>query len=143
MSADIATQSVDDLKTKVALIPQFAGKVYHVYSEEELLDKQKGLVYPCIGIIYDGMRTTAEKGDKATSASLSCTILAFFRSESQATLDAKDRTVMLIDRMRSGINGTRSPTGHWWKFQIEASIPSKKGLLVYLQRWSTAVQLTT
>jgi len=143
MSADLATVCLDDLIAKIEAIPQFAGKVFHVYSEEELIDKQKGLLFPCVGVIYDGIRAVADAGGKSSSASASYSILAFFRSETFATTDAKDRTVLLIDLMRSGINGTRSPSGHWWKFQIEASIPSKKGLLVYLQRWSTAVQLTT
>lgn len=148
MSADLASKAVAHLVTLVGTDPDFGPtKVFHVYSEEELLNKQKGVIFPCVGVVYDGMRSVppagggSPGGTAASSAEISCTFLALFRSSPQADVDPKDSIVAQVDRLRSTIMGVRSPTGHFWRFQVEASIPGKSGVLCYLQRWATAVQL--
>lgn len=151
MSALLAAECVADLVTRIGALDFITpAKVFHVYSEEELLNYQKGVIFPCVGVVYDGMRRTplpadregSPGGGKIASSEMSFTILSMFRSQPQAKLlDPKDMIVGQVDRMRSALMGQRSPTGHFWLFTVEASIPGKSGVLCYLQRWTTAVQL--
>ena len=147
-AADLAAASVLDLVSRIKAMPDFGPtKVWHVYSEEELLAYQKGVIFPAVGVLYDGMRVAPDSGGGSpgggtkASAELSCTVMAWFRNSPQSTVDPKDTIVAQVDRLRSAVMGQRSPTGHFWRFQVEASIPGKSGVLCYLQRWATAVQL--
>lgn len=143
-SAAIAERCLLDLERILAAVPVLSKRVFQVYSEEELLEKTKGLSYPCVGVVYDGMRASGENkdtGKQGVSAELVCTIMLFFRQESLAKQDAKLVAVTTLDGVRDAIRGVRSPSGHFWKFQLEASVGGKNGVLTYLQRWSTPVQL--
>src|SRR5690242_6648616 len=119
MTAMLATLCVNDLVAKVDAYPAFSNKVWHVYSEEELLAKQKGAIFPAVGVIYDGTRSRPPQsgedspGGSAQSADVSCTILTFFRQSPQSSLDPKDTIIGQMDALRSTILRTRSPTGHF------------------------------
>lgn len=146
MGSAIAIKCIDDLESRANLIPSLKGRVFHIYSEEELLERTKGLSFPCVGIVYDGMMAVPEPGSSAktgSSAELVATVMIFFRQDTKAKTDPKDTTVALLDQIRGKILATRSPTGHYWRFKLEAAVEGKQGLLAYVQRWATPVQLTS
>lgn len=142
---DIATKCVADLKAHLAQLIA-AGKVFHVYSEEELMDKTKGITFPAVGIVYEGMRAVNEDSDKKSvkigvSAELIAAVMLIQRPDNISAADTKTPTMNLLDDIRQEIMGSKSPSGHWWKFVVEASANEKNGVVIWLQRWSTPVQL--
>lgn len=142
---DIATKCVADLKAHLAQLIA-AGKVFHVYSEEELMDKTKGITFPAVGIVYEGMRAVPEDSDKKSvkigvSAELIAAVMLIQRPDNISAADTKTPTMNLLDDIRQEIMGSKSPSGHWWKFVVEASANEKNGVVIWLQRWSTPVQL--
>lgn len=142
---DIATKCIDDVEARLKTLTSMQNKVFHVYSEDELLDETKGLVFPCLGVVYDGMRAGPETGStskQGISGVLTVTILMFFRSDVHATQDPKDTAAALLDQCRALFRANpRSPSGHYWQFNLESPVGGKKGVLTYVQRWSTPVQL--
>lgn len=142
---DIATKCVADLKGHLEQLIA-AGKVFHVYSEEELMDKTKGITFPAVGIVYEGMRAVPEDSDKKSvkigvSAELIAAVMLIQRPDNISAADTKTPTMNLLDDIRQEIMGSKSPSGHWWKFVVEASANEKNGVVIWLQRWSTPVQL--
>lgn len=142
----VATSCIEDIVAKVNVVAPLTGRVFHVYSGEELVERTKGLAFPCAGVVYDGlMGNPDERGQTAkmgASANLVVSIMIFFRQDTRAVIDPKDTIVALLDEIRSKILLTRAPGGHFWKFQLEAAVEGKQGLLTYIQRWATPVQLT-
>lgn len=140
----IAIKCIDDLEARIKTIPTIKDRVFHVYSEEELVERTKGLSFPCVGIVYDGMMAIPEQGSSAkigASAELVATVMIFFRQDTKAKSDPKDATVALLDEIRGKILATRSPTRHHWRFKLEAAVEGKQGVLTYVQRWATPAQL--
>lgn len=143
MGSSIAKDCVADICTRLRRVPGLSQKVFHIYSEDEIEDKTKGLSYPCVGVIYDGIRSVGDNGDtnkQGNSTVLTVSILYMFRQNTSSNVDPKDEAVTVLDAARGEIKG-RAPGGHPWRFLIEAPLGGKKGVLVYLQRWSTPAQL--
>lgn len=141
---DLATKCVDDIETRLKTMAGMSKRVFHIYSEDDLMDITKGLVFPCMGVVYNGIRAIPEAGStgkQGGSGELVITVMLFFRDESKAANSLKLSATELLDDVRDAIMGTRSPSGHFWRFQLEAPVEGKKNVLSYVQRWSTPVQL--
>lgn len=144
MANPIATKCVTDVVTRIETVPEMKGKTFHVMSDQELLDKTKGLMYSCVAVIYGGITSVAEDGDtgkKGVSCELSMDVILFFRGNAQAQNDPKVGAVAMLDTMRDKMREGRSPSGHFWRFQSERAIELKTGLMGYMQRWTTPVQM--
>lgn len=142
--SSIAVKCIEDLEKHLNSMSMVKGKVWHVYSEEELVERTKGISYPCAGVLYDGMRALPEPGatgKMGLSAELVVTVMIMFKQNTKSTVDAKDSAVDFLDGLREKIAKSRSPSMHFWKFQLEAAVDGKAGVLAYIQRWSTPVQL--
>jgi hypothetical protein len=138
----IVVACVDEMVRSVGLVPSFTGKAFHVYSEEELAVRLKGLSYPCAAVVYDGMTSVPSSGGGiGASAAMVISVMIFFRMNTISTADPKEDILSLLDGLRRQVRKARSPTGHVWQFQHEAPAQGKTGILAYVQRWSTAVQL--
>lgn len=145
MTSSIARLCVEDIKSRLDAVVELTGKVHQVYTETELFDKTKGLVFPCIGVVYEGMRPQAEPKVShkiGTSVELVVAIVVLFKNNANAEADSKLDTVDMLDVLRDTIKDTRSPSGHFWKFQLEAGTSVEGNTLVYMQRWATPVQLS-
>ena len=142
----LAINCIRDVENKVEAVPAFRGRVFHVYSEDELIERTKGMSFPCVGVVYDGIRSVGEPGKDTgkmgSSAELVVSVMIFFRQDTKAKADPKESVVGHLDTIRSQLLRTKSPAGHFWRFQIEAAVAGKEGLLAYLQRWATPVQLS-
>lgn len=140
----IARLCVDDFVNAIKVLEPFAGKTYQIFSEEELFDKTKGLVYPCAGIVYEGMKPVTEHKEThrvGLSVELVASVMILFKSSAVAVGNAKMDAVDVLDLTRGAMKDRRSPSGHYWNFRLEAAANAKGGVLVYIQRWSTPVQL--
>lgn len=141
---DLASLCVTDLETRIKTLPQIASKVFHVYGEDDLTDSTKGISFPCVGVVYNGIRAMPENketGKHGTSSELVVTLMLMVRDNTVATANVKEGALKLLDDMRDLIIRTKSPSGHLWRFQLESPVAGKKGVLAYIQRWATPVQL--
>lgn len=133
-----------DLEAKVLLADEkLAGKVFRVYSEADLLNKSKMLTLPAIGIIYEGTRNVADFQVSKTP-SKSCELVAsivMICNPDTLVGTTKYAAAELLDAIREQIRPTRSPTGHFWTFVVEAPAAEKDNRVMWIQRWSTPVQI--
>lgn len=141
----VAINCIEDVVSKLDKIPSLRGRVFHVFSDDDLIERTKGLTFPCIGVVYDGLRAIPEGGKDTHkiggSAEMVVSVIMFFRNDTKAKSDPKDGAVVMLDVVRDSLIKSKSPSGHFWKFQVEAPIEGKSGVLAYLQRWATPVQL--
>lgn len=143
---DAAIKCIEDIKGKIKTVPSVAKNIHHIYSEDDIVTLTKGLSYPCVGVLYDGIRSSPEQGatsKQGLSAEIVCSVMLFFRAASNvASKDSTSEALQLLDSIRDSIKGQRSPTGHFWRFQMEAALGGKNSVLIYIQRWAAPVQLT-
>lgn len=123
-------------------IPKVRGRVFSVRSEDELIERVKGIGYPCVGIAYDGILPSADSSSRTgVSAEVFFSVMVFFRVNLAAFSVPQEESLLVLDTIRNSLLGELSPTGHVWRFKAEVPVESKKGLLTYVQRWSTPCQL--
>ena len=80
-----AVPCVESLAAAIRSLPLFAKKTFVVYSEDELMQETKGLTYPCVGVIYEGMRSIPEPGStskQGVSCELVASVMLFFKTDS-------------------------------------------------------------
>ena len=134
-----------DLRNRLQSIADFKNKNLFVFDEDDLADKIKGVALPAAGVMYEGMRSLSEAGSNTKiglSAELVFSIMVISRAENIANVDSKTPLLNLLDEIRKSLLGTRSPTGHYWKFVVEAATRESKGMVFWVQRWQTTIQLT-
>lgn len=140
----LVVQVIAQVKELLKTLPELDGKVIQVYSEDEMKDATKGVNFPCVAIVYEGMRAIPE--DKPTmrqgvSAELVLSLLITEKVTTAGESKVKNRTINLLDLTRKAMHGGRSPAGHKWRFVLEAPASEKQGSVIWLQRWSTPIQL--
>jgi hypothetical protein len=144
MSA-MATLCVDAMETTLQAMTVFANKTVFVYGQDDLIAKIQGLkVYPAVGIVYEGMRSVPSEGKSfhvGMSGELVISLLLIDQGEAIVRSDdKKTNAIMYLDTLRATLMATRSPTGHFWHFLVETPAELKKGMVIWVQRWSTPVQ---
>jgi len=138
------SECAHDLLTRLQSIADLNGKALFVFSEDDLLDKIKGVTLPAVGIVYEGMRSMPEQGTAKVgiSCELVFSLAVINRPEVLSKADTKTVTLNLLDQIRQTLLVTRSPTGHYWKFVVEAATSVRNGTVFWVSRWSTPIQLT-
>jgi hypothetical protein len=140
----IATNCIEDLEVKLRSTKEFGGKIFHVYSEDDLLDQSKLMSLPAVGVMYQGI--IVEPGQDRSRQGLLGTLrvsLILVIDSNTVGLDRKDEAAELMDTIRCAILTTTSPTGHKWQFQSEIPLGKMGNTLLYQQRWGTAAPLTS
>ena len=135
-AAEIALACVEDMKAKIETVSLVKGKTFWVYSEEDLERTSRLIKKPCVGIMYEGLRSQGtQRAGLATNLGVAVAIIA--DGKDIANLDRKESIVQLLDQIRNVIRDTNSPTGHKWAFVLESPTMDIANSVVYLQRWST------
>ena len=121
------------------------GKCTQVYSEKELKDKTKAIPLPAIGLVYEGMRSN-QTGDNANSnSSVSCmavvSVILLTDKKNQAGGTSAEAAHTLIGSCRNVIKNQRAPTGHKYKFVVEAPASEDDSTVLWVQRWTVATQI--
>lgn len=147
MTIDAANQCLDDLRAKLSTVPLIKDKIFEVYHAEEMMDKTHAVKFPALGIVYDGIQSISETnkdtGKQGYSAEIVFSLIMFFsQTGAGEPRDAKRAAVIFLDQLRAAIIGTRSPTGHKWRFVMEGPATDKGGVIAYGQRWASPIQLT-
>lgn len=141
----MAMQVMTEMQGLLQSIAQFQNSTVFVYDDEDIADKLKNASFPCVGLIYNGMRRNPESG-RAVPKGLSCelmfTVMLITKGQTIVVTDQKPLAIGLLDSLRLAILGRRSVTGHFYCFEMEAPGRPSKGLIFWGQRWSVPVQLT-
>lgn len=144
MQHDLANKCVDDLRTVVQSLAQMENKtVLNVYDQDELLDATVGVKFPACGVIYEGIRGGTKSAKEShvvgSDAELICSVVLLYRDESLGKTDARNRALHDLDHIRRILFDRRSPSGHFWRFEVEAAAARKNGTVMWVQRWATPV----
>lgn len=134
---------VTEIEERLKSIAEFQkGKAFHVVSEEDLIDETRVLTYPAVGVVYEGLRP-AGGNENGLSTRAGFAIVVLTSDKWPTGVDAKGTSLDLLDLIRSKFRDGRPSTGHKWKFEFEGPARSKNAkVLIWVQRWSTPVQLT-
>ncbi len=144
----IVKRTIADLKTRLQAVPSLATKIFHVYSEDELMDQTKQLRLPAVGIVYGGMGTNTDISTQRqqsspinASAIMDFNLIIMVQQSTMHGIRQEDQALDLLDEVRDTLQGQKGPSNHPYRFEIEGSAELRKGTVVWVQRWTNPVQL--
>lgn len=121
------------------------GKCIQVYSEKELKDKTKAITLPAIGLVYEGMKSNQTGESAKSNSSVSClavvSVILLTDKKNLAGGTSTETAHTLLGSTRSVIKNQTSPTGHKYKFVVEAPASEDDTTVLWVQRWTVAVQI--
>lgn len=121
------------------------GKCIQVYSAEELKDKTKNVSLPAIGVIYEGMKSNQTGESAKSNSSVSClavvSIILLTSKSNQAGGTSTESAHTLLGSCRNVIKNQVSPTGHKYKFVVEAPASEDATTVLWVQRWTVATHI--
>jgi hypothetical protein len=133
---------VSDLKTKIKYIPSLGNRVVVVANLEDLAAQTSRLPKPAVGIMYEGARSVSKEVQPGVSAeAVFSLILVTDGGGLSKTVDMDSPAHATLDYLRLAVHGTRSPAGHYWRWNLEAPAAAKGTFEIWLQRWSTPIQV--
>lgn len=142
-SPNTAGLCLEDVKTKLSTVKGIKEKIFHVYSEYDLENATKSMKKPCVGLMYEGLRSVPDTSGKGLSTQLGIAVVAVTESkEGMWGIDRKDELIQLLDDMREALKLTKAPTGHDWQFVMEVPSQPLGNFIVYIQRWQTTAILS-
>ena len=96
-----------------------------------------------MGVLYEGLRGLPSPGGTShlgLSAEVVFSIIVATRTQQLVNADIKHPTLNLLDSIRNLFFDQISPTGHKYKFMVEAATVVN-GSVMWVQRWALPVQL--
>ncbi len=138
------TECSADLTARIRTVATLQKQTLTVMSMDSLVSQMANVVKPAAGVLYEGSRPVQSEGGKQATTSAEIVFSVFLLTESSAfskQVDAMSPAHEVLDAVREAIHGARSPTGHFWKWQLEAPAKQSGSLTVWVQRWSCVVQL--
>jgi hypothetical protein len=134
-----------DLIDKIKTVATLQKQAISVYSMDDLVAQMSNVVKPAAGVMYEGARSVSPEGGKQANSTAEIVFSLFLLTEYSSfskQVDVRTPAHEVLDGLREAIHGTRSPTGHFWKWQLEAPVKPNGKFAIWLQRWSCVVQLT-
>lgn len=116
-----------------------------VTSIDDFIAKINSAPKPAVGVLYEGARPLQAGGggrEINVSAEFVFSLMVALEQPS-VSLSANKAPIAhsLLDDLRGKIHGSQAPTGHKWKWVVEAPVAVKGVVGVWLQRWSVVGQL--
>jgi len=139
-----AADVLADVMARLNTIPAIAQKIVVVYGEDDLSKKVAGITTPGLGIQYEGMRSVGDSGSTSkagVSAEMVFSLIVIQTPETFVRTDIKGQTINLLDSIRDSLIAQKSPTGHIYRFVVEAPAELKQGMTFWVQRWSVPIQV--
>jgi len=143
-SLGIVEMCIRSIQGTVQSIAVLKDKHVFTLDDENLMARLKGVVPPAAGIMYEGLRSTGDTGVSARvgiSGEIIISVVLISQSPKFSLREESIPAVRILDDLRQKIASTRSPTGHFWKFVVEAAADEKQGVVFWIQRWSAPVQM--
>jgi len=131
---------LDDLVLKLQSIAEFQNSVEVVHTPDKILTRMSSVPGSWCGVLYEGSAASAEDGHakQGNGTILSVGLYPVIDANMiVASLNTERLVVELLHKMRATILGTVAPTGHQWRFVMEAYADSNKGKVLWQQRWRT------
>lgn len=138
---DVVNLAVVDVTTRLKSLADIASTTVYLYDEDDLLDTQKTLQYPAVGVLYGGLRGLDDSSKTGVKSELFIDIAVAGEKKclddpriddkkpSITALLAEIRQVMSCD-----FNTVIYTSTHKWQFVAE--LPNDiDGLIAYAQRW--------
>lgn len=160
--ADMITDLVADLTTKMLTVPALSNKIIYMFEMEDLLSERDKVGIPSVGVVYNSMRgkqnPTRAQGQIGLAATVTMDIYILGGDQcvekiSKAT-GIKTTTTAFLEDIRDAIKLTkpqigtgasqtvRPQTQRIWTFVQENPVILRDEVISYLQRWETTVLLT-
>ena len=141
----VAVACWEDIMSRVMTVPEFAEKCVSVLSEQDVATMLKGAKFPMSGVIYGGITAnqSADPSRQGMAGELSCTVVVIVQGNAIGNLDQKNEAARLLDLTRKAIRLSISPTGNKWRYGGERPIASTGNAVIYTQRWTTTIMLTS
>lgn len=147
MSIDIVSEAILDLTSKLNDVSSVKKKVVYIYDQDDLLDKQKKLGFPAVGIVYVGLKGNEDSSKTGLAVTLVCDIYLIGGEQCvDKRADLKSGNTTILGEMRRSIACSKLLTNgalRKWKFVAESPVDIHPEYLGYVQRWSTVVLLTS
>lgn len=142
-NTDVIFKCLVDLKETLQSIATLGEKSLVVYSTEELMSKSSLVPIPAAGVIYEGTRATGEAGRdtnrQGTSAEAIFTVLILADRMKLSTQETKEANIHVMGLIRKALRGKLSPSGHKYRFMLEAPADEKDDVLIWSQRWAVPI----
>lgn len=143
---DSVIKCLREVEEAVQSVAHFKDRTMFVYDEGDLSNKIRGVVkFPAVGIVYEGIRSVdAQKPNSlGSSVELIVSLMVVNKLENTmvATSDGKTPALLYLGQLRRALLDRRSPTGHHWRFLVEAPAKPSQGLTFWIQRWSVPLML--
>lgn len=122
-----------------SLLANGSYKVVSVNTLDQVTEQLgSGLIKrPAVGVMYEGARTVdGQPVGMSAELVFSLFVLTEKNVIAPQLSDVATETQVILDETRAAIQGIKAPTGHKWKWVLEAAAGSKGNLLVWVQRWS-------
>jgi hypothetical protein len=158
--ADIVTDLIADLTTKVQSVSGLSTQVIYIFESEELAQESNKIGVPSIGILYNNMRgklPARNQGQLGLIATVTMDILILGGQQCVERISRetgiKTTTTALLASIRDAIketkpaavttnnSGVRPQTQRTWAFVLEQPVMMDDVNVSYLQRWQTEVSL--
>jgi hypothetical protein len=142
------TKVIDVINAVVATlqgIQQLSGKVVFAYDEQDFTNRIVGLKnFPGAGVVYEGIHSIGDPGPSARvgiSGEMVFSIVLIDHGPNIRMTDQNKHVALnLLQSIRETIVATKSPTGHYYRFLVEAPALLKDGAVYWVSRWSTPFQ---
>jgi hypothetical protein len=142
---DLVIACLQDAQAKVQSVAELEKRSLLVFDDMDAMDQLAALKrWPAAVVQYEGMRSEAENKvtDKiGASVLLYVSVMVINQGETLIKTDTKIPTLLLLTQLRRKFLNKKAPSGHKWKFMLEAAADSKSGLTFWVQRWQVPLQL--
>ncbi len=142
MSHDVIDLAANDLLARIQ--PLVDSEAVYVYDVDDMLHEKSRNNLPNMSVLYSGMNRT---GNKAADATFDVYVCAGRDRENRVDGEAKGAGTQILADIRDAIGNVSfcypAPSGHKWVFVSERPVGIDGNLIVYLQKWTTKVILTS
>lgn len=127
---DFVTACNQDLQAKLEEVASFRDSIVTVFSESDFRVKAKMLKTPFAGIMYGGLRrASGDLTGKGFAGELNMAVLVGVSTDTDSW--------GLLTKIRRKVLGSKSATGHTWRFKSESYIGDNNGISYFIQMWDT------
>jgi|WetSurSiteA1Bulk_404760.scaffolds.fasta_scaffold15739_5 hypothetical protein len=130
-----------DLLDQISVLPGVRNKIFSIFSEEDLLDKSRGVKLPCAGVFYSGITSQGLPGGGLGTEAV-FVVAIVLEAKTVGNLNTQTSALELLDGIRAVLKHRRSPSGHHWRFFSETAGGQMGNAVVYTQTWRCVVVLT-
>lgn len=159
--ADLISDLVTDLDTKLKTISAIQNRIIYMYDGEDLLTESGKVGLPAIGIVYNSLQGKVGERNQGPQGLMGTATFDIYILGGQQCVEkisretgVKMKTTEFLEQIRNAIRGTlpQPPTGspgdgrrrqtRVWSFVSENPVAFDDSTISYVQRWQCDVGLT-